>query len=328
VRVVEIGQYTTAPLCARHLAHLGAEVIKVEQPGGDHSRTWVPHVGARSVSFRLNNADKRSLVLDLRSASGDILVENTKPGTLAKFGLSPSEIQALNPRLVYCAISGFGAQSLYAARPAFDMVIQAMSGFMTALSPDGVPLKSGISTADTMGAEMAMVAVLGALEYRDRTGRGQYIDLSMQDITCWLTQTVWNREPVTRPIVIECSDGYVMVEASEAELRRVLTTSGGVAPEQLEQQSRTEVVGLIVRLGLAAAPVNGIRESSELPQTHERRLWYTMSEDALDWPMLASPLRLYLTPPRVSHLAPDVNQDGEAILGELGVTVEEPTRRA
>jgi crotonobetainyl-CoA:carnitine CoA-transferase CaiB-like acyl-CoA transferase len=252
-------------------------------------------------------------------------VENTKPGTLAKFGLSPSEIQALNPRLVYCAISGFGAQSLYAARPAFDMVIQAMSGFMTALRPDGIPLKSGISTADTMGAEMAMVAVLGALEYRDRTGMGQYIDLSMQDITCWLTETVWNGETVKRPIVIACSDGFVMVEASEVELRNVLTTSCGVAPEQLAQQSRTEIVRLIDGLGLAAAPVNSIRESSELPQTHQRRLWYTMSEDALDWPMLGSPLRLHLTPPEVSHPAPDVNQDGNAILAELGVTVEEPT---
>ena len=133
----------------------------------------------------MNNADKKMLVINLNDgfdvealtrliAGSDVLVENLKPGTLSKFGFSPARIQEINPRLVYCAISGFGADSLYPSRPAFDMVITAMAGFMTELSADGRPLKSGISTADLMGGEMAMVAILAALEHRDRTGQGQH----------------------------------------------------------------------------------------------------------------------------------------------------------
>src|SRR6185437_7069114 len=144
-----------------------------------------------------------TMVVDLRDAfdvealkrliaRADVLVENLKPGTLAKFGFTPAAIAALNPRLVYCAITGFGAESLYPTRPAFDMVITAMGGFMSVLSADGQPLKSGISTADLMGAEMAMFAILGALDHMERTGEGQYIDLSMQDVTAWLTATTWN----------------------------------------------------------------------------------------------------------------------------------------
>jgi crotonobetainyl-CoA:carnitine CoA-transferase CaiB-like acyl-CoA transferase len=334
VRIVEIGQYTTAPLCARQLAHLGAEVIKVEQPGGDESRTWVPHLNGRSVSFRLNNADKRSLVLDLRSPFGisalrrligtaDVLVENLKPGTLRKFGLSPEAILELNPRLVYCSITGFGADSLYARRPAFDMVIQAMSGFMAAVSAGPVPLKSGISTADTMGAEMAMTAVLGALEFRDRTGIGQYIDLSMQDICAWLTQTVWNGAAAAQhaPAVIACADGYVLLSPSE--------TVGPSAPRQtidpqladeMKLLPRSKVTSHLTGLGMDAVPVLSVRESSLLPQTKHRRLWFTMTEEGAKWPLLSSPIRLTATPPQISHLAPAVDADGDSILRELGLT--------
>lgn len=324
LRIIEIGQYTTAPLCARHLAHLGAEVIKVEQPGGDESRGWVPHVAGQSASFRLNNSDKRSIVLDLRTAEGqetlrqllstaDALVENTKPGTLTKFGLPPEAIQELNPRIVHCAISGFGAQSLYWQRPAFDMVIQAMSGFMTALQPGGKPLKSGISTADTMGALMAIVATLGALERRDRTGRGQYIDLSMQDIACWLTQTVWNEDlgHLPRPQIIPTRDGHVMVEASAEEVA-VLDLEG-----IRTRMSRDEAVNHITSLGLIVAPVLTVREASQHPHTLNRKLWYRLPEGDHAWPVLASPMRLKRTPPIISRLSPAADQDRESLLEEL-----------
>lgn len=333
VRIVEIGQYTTAPLCARQLAHLGAEVIKVEQPGGDESRTWVPHLNGRSVSFRLNNADKRSLVLDLRSPFGisalrkllgtaDILVENLKPGTLRKFGLSPEAILELNPHLVYCSITGFGADSLYARRPAFDMVIQAMSGFMSAVSAGPVPLKSGISTADTMGAEMAMTAVLGALEFRDRTGMGQYIDLSMQDICAWLTQTAWNGGEAVQPpsALIACTDGYVLL--SPGEIAGQAVPQQIIDPQLADEMnvlSRTEATSRLAAHGMDAVPVLNVRESSLLPQTKHRRLWFTMAEAGVEWPLLSSPIRLTGTPPLISHLAPAVDADGDCILRELGL---------
>lgn len=326
VRVIELGQYTTAPLCARHLAHLGAEVIKVEQPGGDESRTWMPHIAGRSVSFRINNSDKRSLTLDLKSDDGkqvlgrliesaDILLENMKPGALAKLGFPPDRIAKLNPRIVYSAITGFGSDSLYANRPAFDMVIQAMSGFMTAVAPGDKPLKSGISTADTMGAVMSIAVLLAALEYRDRTGEGQYIDLSMQDVSTWLTQTAWNEPDTRRPVVLQCSDGCIVVEGDRAAALSVLGLAeswSGPLPMVRDEACRK------LHAALSCAPVLSVAESAHLPHTRERALWFTLKQDGVDWPMLTSPMRLERTPPRVTHLAPSVNQDGPDILKELG----------
>src|SRR5207244_127265 len=113
--------------------------------------------------------------------SADVLVENLRPGSLAKLGFSAQEILNINPRLVYCPISGFGADSPYADRAAMDTTIQAMSGVMDLTRSHGVPYKTGISSADLTGGQLGLVAILAALEYRDRVGRGQTIDLSMQD---------------------------------------------------------------------------------------------------------------------------------------------------
>ncbi len=319
IRIIEIGQYTTAPTCSRELAHLGAEVIKIEQPTGAESRAGAEQINGISVSFRMNNADKKMMVIDLNDsfdvealtrllATSDVLVENLKPGTLSKFGFTPARIAEINSRLVYCAISGFGADSLYPSRPAFDMVITAMAGFMTVLSADGFPLKSGISTADLMGGEMAMVAIVAALEYRDRTGHGQYIDLSMQDVTAWLTQTAWNNAFDTRiePMVLKASDGYVLVEA-------------GGAGEDLAAMDRQTIVKQLAISGIEATPIQTVREASNMPQTISRELWFKMAEDGTDWPMMASPLRLTATPPTITHLALPMNNDREALLAELGL---------
>ena len=319
VRIIEIGQYTTAPTCARELAHLGAEVIKIEQPAGAESRAGAEQINGVSVSFRMNNADKKMMVIDLKDAfdvevltrliaSSDVLVENLKPGTLSKFGFSPARIAAINPRLVYCAISGFGADSLYPSRPAFDMVITAMAGFMTVLSADGFPLKSGISTADLMGGEMAMVAILAALEQRDRVGEGQYIDLSMQDVTAWLTQTAWNSSFNDRiePAVVKASDGYVLVETQAVD-------------ENFSAMDRPAIVDVLAARGIEAVPIQTVREASNMPQTIARKLWFKITEDGTDWPMLGSPLRLTATPPSISHLALPMNNDRDALLAELGL---------
>lgn len=326
IKIIELGQYTTAPLCAKHLAHLGAEVIKIERPGGDESRTWPPHIDGRSITFRLNNADKRSLTLDFANpsdlevlrrliAQADVLVENLKPGALMKFGLPPEELLRLNPRLVYCAISGFGASSLYPTRPAFDTVIQAMSGFMSSLSPSEIPLKSGISSADTMGGIIAAVAILGALNFRLRSGRGQHVDLSMQDVSAWLTQTAWNGGQVPAPAILACADGHVFAEAGEAAIAAALAgLEGGTAA-----LPRERVVEILSAAGLDAYPVLSLREASQLPQTLERRIWFYLQNKGLDWPMLASPLRLARTPPSVSHIAPETNSDGADILREHGI---------
>jgi crotonobetainyl-CoA:carnitine CoA-transferase CaiB-like acyl-CoA transferase len=204
LRVVEIGQYTTAPLAARYLAGFGAEVVRIEPPGGEPARTWTPGQDGRGYFFVLANAGKRAVALDLATAAGkqalarlldgaDVLLENLKPGALARLGFDAARLAALNPRLIYCAISGFGADSAYPERPAFDAVVQAMSGLMDVTRSGGTPYKAGISAADIGGGQFALVAILAALVARDRTGRGHAIDLSMQDGAAWMTQTAWNR---------------------------------------------------------------------------------------------------------------------------------------
>ncbi len=156
VRVVELGQYTTVPLVGRHLASLGAEVIKVEPMEGDAARQWAPHRDGTSYFFVMSNSGKRSLGVDLRSPQGadffrrllrtaDVLIENMKPGSLARLGLSQAALAALNSRLVYVAITGFGADSAYTERPAFDTVVQAMCGIMDVTRSGDTPLKAGIS---------------------------------------------------------------------------------------------------------------------------------------------------------------------------------------
>jgi crotonobetainyl-CoA:carnitine CoA-transferase CaiB-like acyl-CoA transferase len=203
LRVIEIGQYTTAPLAARYLLGFGAEVIRVEPPGGEPSRAWAPHQDGLSYFFAMFNGSKRAVALDLTAEPGrqalaellgdaDLLVENLKPGALARLGFDAARLAALNPRLIHCAISGFGVDSAYPERPAFDSVVQAMSGLMDATRSAGVPYKAGISVADIGGGQFALVALLAALLQRDRGGRGAAIDLSMQDAACWFAQAAWN----------------------------------------------------------------------------------------------------------------------------------------
>lgn len=210
VRVLEIGHYTTAPAAARQLAAWGAAVIKLEPPEGEAVRHWPPMQHGRSVFFTFQNADKRSLVLDLGIAEQleqfkqliqtcDVLVENLRPGALARKGLDAESLHAINPRLIVCAISGFGQDSLYAGRPAFDTVVQAMSGMMDLIRDRGIPLKTGPSIADVMGAAFAVAAVLGALAWRRRSGEGQFIDVAMQDVCAWATQTAWNQPSPLAP---------------------------------------------------------------------------------------------------------------------------------
>ncbi len=326
VRVIEIGHYTTAPVGARHLASLGAEVIKVEPPEGEAARKWPPKERGQSVFYTVSNTDKKSIRVDLNEADGravlrrlietsDVLLENLKPGSLAKRGFSVEEIREMNPRLVYCAVSGFGADSLYSGRPAFDTIVQAMSGLMDLVRSDGVPVKTGISSADVLGAGTALVAILAALEFRDRDGRGQYIDLSMQDIAAWVTQTAWNEGAATAATVavIPCADGHVVAEEGDA---------GSLAPgerDAMRTLSREAAVAALRERGLGAAAVRTAREVMEAEQTTARRLRLRGEDERGAWNLLASPLRLQGTPPMVQRPGPALGRDEEEILLAIGM---------
>ncbi len=211
VRVLDLTRVLAGPWATQLLADFGADVIKVEEPrAGDDTRQWGPpwlhdakgEPTRESAYYLSANRGKRSVTLDLANEAGarlarelalgcDVLVENFKVGGLAKYGLGYAQLAALQPQLIYCAISGFGQDGPDAARPGYDAMIQGMGGLMSITGiPDGEPgagpLKVGVAVADLMAGMYAATAILGALYERTASGRGQYIDLSLLD-----TQIGW-----------------------------------------------------------------------------------------------------------------------------------------
>ncbi len=299
LRIVEIGQYTTAPLAARQLASLGAEVIKLEPPFGESSRRWPPYQNGIGYFFALSNNGKRSAALNLRDpaergifsdllGTADVLIENLKPGSLARLGFSPARLAEINPRLVYCAISGFGVSSAYPGRPAFDTVIQAMSGLMDLTRVNGVPVKLGVSAADIAGGLMALFAILAFLEHRDRTGKGQAIDLAMQDAALWTTQASWNGSVPDDLEMLACQDGHVAAAAPRGTLDS-LATDFSVMP-------RAKTSDVLRAAGIQAAAVRTVAEVGEDSARLDRGIVAWRTRDGTTWPLLRPPFQLSETP--------------------------------
>lgn len=188
VRVVEQGTFITGPCAGMMLADLGADVVKVESPSGDPYRSY--QGGQFSPHFQAYNRNKRSLVLDLNTGgdralfddlirNADIYIQNFRPGTAAKLGAGVQRLQTLNPRLIYCSISGFGASGPYVDRPSYDSVAQALSGFLSVVVDPDRPRFLGPALADAITGIYAAYGVLGALFDRGRTGRGCLVEVSM-----------------------------------------------------------------------------------------------------------------------------------------------------
>ncbi len=196
VRVLDFTTIVSGPYCTRLLADLGAEVIKIEPPEGDFIRTQPPIRAGKSAYFAHLNCGKKSLAIDLRqagatdlirelAAKSDVVVENSRPGVMQRLGLDYATLEKLNPRIVYCSISGFGQRGPWARRSAYAPMLHAASGFdLVNLSyQDGLerPLNTGIYVGDVLGGTYAFGAIQSALLARERTGRGDSIDLSMMD---------------------------------------------------------------------------------------------------------------------------------------------------
>ncbi|HEX8481768.1 MAG TPA: CaiB/BaiF CoA-transferase family protein [Allosphingosinicella sp.] len=196
LKVVELARILAGPWAGQLLADLGAEVVKVERPGtGDDTRHWGPPFASDGAAayFHSCNRGKQSVAIDLETQEGqaavralaaeaDVLIENFKVGGLARYGLDHSSLSALNPRLVYCSITGFGQTGPYASRAGYDFIIQGMGGAMSLTGePDGAPQKSGIAYADLFTGLYASVAILAALRERDRSGVGAHIDMALLD---------------------------------------------------------------------------------------------------------------------------------------------------
>src|SRR5690349_1515685 len=192
LKVVDLSSHLSGPYCAMLLADHGADVIKIERPGsGDDARAMPPFVGGESAPFMIWNRNKRSVVIDLKTEAGkaqllglidaaDALIENFRPGTLARLGLGWPALSARNPRLIYAAISGFGQTGPYRDRGGFDLVTQGMSGLMSVTGPvDGPPHRMPIAISDVAAGLHLAIGILAAVEARHHTGRGQLVETSL-----------------------------------------------------------------------------------------------------------------------------------------------------
>jgi crotonobetainyl-CoA:carnitine CoA-transferase CaiB-like acyl-CoA transferase len=194
IRVIDLTRVLAGPFATQNLGDLGAEILKIEPPGGgDETRRFPPFLGGESHYFLGINRNKKSLVIDLQQAAGadilrrlvaraDILVENYRPGVMDRLGLGYETLAALNPRLIYCAISGFGLTGPLSDKPSFDIVTQALTGALSINGERGhMPVKLGIPLGDMVGGIFGPIAILAALHERTLTGRGRLIDISLYD---------------------------------------------------------------------------------------------------------------------------------------------------
>jgi formyl-CoA transferase len=246
IRVIDLSRVLAGPYATLLLADMGAEVIKVEEPGrGDDTRAWPPFVGGEATYFMSVNRGKKSLTLNLKAEAGktilrrlvegaDVLLENFRPGTLERLGFGYEAVRRLNPRLVYCSISGFGETGPEASRPGYDLIVQGESGLMDLTGfPDGPPVKVGNSIADLASGTMAAHGIVLALFARGRTGAGQKVEISMLEVmTALLTyqgqaylstgtspRRRGNQHPSIVPYeVFQTADGYLTVGVANNSL--------------------------------------------------------------------------------------------------------------
>ena len=263
--VLDLTNVLSGPFATLHLAWLGAEVIKVENPnGGDLARKLgcVPEYNRKllGTSFLAQNANKKSLTLNLKSEKGkkifkelvataDILVENFRPGVMDRLGLGYKTLSKINPRLVYCAISGFGQTGPDAKKPAYDQIIQGLSGEMSINGDERLnPLRAGFPVCDTVGGLNAAFAIMAALVYRNQTGEGQFIDVALLDsimpLMGWVVanlviggqqpQLMGNENFTAAPSgTFKTKDGYINIAANKQEQWEAVTEALGM-PELKE----------------------------------------------------------------------------------------------
>ena len=194
IRVIDLTRVLAGPYCAMMLGDMGADVIKIEEPThGDDTRDWAPHRDGWSTFFLGLNRSKRSLAIDLKTENGrkilrrlimtaDVLIENFRPGSLEKLGFSYNDVHAMNPKLIYCSITGYGHTGPNKNLPGYDAVIQGDSGLMSVTGfPDGPPTRVGVAITDYLAGLYAMNGILLSLRERDRTGEGQHVDIALLD---------------------------------------------------------------------------------------------------------------------------------------------------
>ena len=370
LRVVELARILAGPWLGQTLADLGADVIKVESPAGDDTRTWGPpfiDCGGETTAayFHSCNRGKRSIAIDFATAEGrervhelvvtaDVLIENFKVGGLAKYGLDYASLAALNPRLIYCSITGFGQTGPYAPRAGYDFMLQGLAGIMDLTGdPAGEPQKIGVAFADIFTGLYGVVAVQAALLARERTGRGQHIDMALFDcMTAVLAnqamnylasgvtpRRLGNAHPNIAPYqTFPVVDGHIIIAAgNDAQFVRVchLLDLAALADDarfatnaqrvrhreelasligtQTRQRTRTDLLAALEAAGVPAGPINSVADVFADPQFLARGL--LLENDGI--PGLQTPIRMSDSTLTCDRRAPRLDEHGAEILAEL-----------
>ncbi|MFT3809147.1 MAG: CoA transferase [Micropepsaceae bacterium] len=378
IKVVDLSRVLGGPYCTQILGDHGADVVKVEPPGGDETREWGPPFredeGARGPSgYYLNvNRNKRGIALDLRKADGrlallrlledaDVLVENFKAGTLEKWDLGfEAVLQPMFPKLIHARVSGFGSEGPYGGFPGYDAVVQTMTGMSSVTgSQASGPVKMGSPVVDLASGLNAVIGILLALRERDRTGKGQFVEVALYDVGLSLTHPhsanwLWGRKlPVltgnahpnvapydlfqtaTRPIFLGVGNDGQFVKAMAVLGRPELASDARFANMAGRNTNRAELTAILsplfavedgVRLaqrlleaGVPAGPLNTVAEAFDEPQTMVRG----MRVETEGYKGVGSPIKLSQTPPSLRRLPPDFGADTDAVLGEAGFSADE-----
>lgn len=371
--VVDLTRALAGPYCTMMLADLGARVIKVEMPGGgDDTRGWgPPFVNGESAYFMSINRNKQSVTLNLKHRRGpdllrrliaraDVVVENFRPGTMERLGLGYAAVHESAPRLVYCSISGFGQTGPYRERPAYDLIMQGMGGIMSISGePDGPPMRVGVAISDICAGMFAAYGILAALRVRDRTGQGQWVDISLLDgQVAWMTYVAANyfatgkdprRVGQAHPNLVPYQpfatrDGFVNIAVGSEGLwqrfceaiglpiagdPRFATNAARVAHRRelldllgpvFAGRTTAEWVSRMLEAGVPAGPIYRMSEVMTDPQVLHREMVVRLRHPrAGHITVNGTPVKLSETPGGVRTPPPVLGEHTDEILRDLGV---------
>ncbi len=376
LKVLDLTQAMAGPIATMLMGDLGADIIKIEPPTGDQTRTWAPpFINGISAYFLSVNRNKKSISLDLKSPRGqeilrklasraDILMENFRPGTLDRLGLSYEDAQKENPGLIYCSLSGYGQDGPQRDWPGYDLTVLANSGLLSINAEEGrTPIKFGVPIADIVSGMFANTAILSALYERTISGKGQHIDMSMLDANFTiLTHQAFNyfatgknprklgsaHSSIAPYQVFRTGDSFIALAVGTEKLWKVFCRSIGrddltdhelFSENALRVQNRDKLVEELektfsktttselfqkfLKAGIPAAPINTIEEAIENPQIKARNMVTSMDTPYGKIPVMGSPFKMSRTPGKVSKAPPQLGEDSESILVEIGYSREE-----
>lgn len=367
VLVIDLTHVLNGPFGTAMLSDLGARVIKIEPPGhGDDTRTYGPFAGQTSLYFAFVNRGKESIVLDLKEDAdrkifinmirrADVLAENFRPGVMARLGFSYEDLAKVNPRLIYASSSGFGQTGPLADYPAYDTIVQAMSGIMDMTGfPDGPPTRVGTSLSDLLGGLYMFSGIASALYAREKTGRGTHVDIAMFDATLAFLEhgamefaatgrsldRIGNRHPFLAPFdLFECADGHVAICCGNDHLFAKLCGAIGRAelandPRFLDDVSRVQnVVALraaleaelkkapaahwLTNIHAAGVPIGPLLDATQA-LSHPQAQARNMMIEAGGLKMTGVPIKMKGYPDEpIRAPAPDLDQHGAALREEF-----------